>query len=509
LGEAFLPASSVCSTDQQSFAQELAAGIESMLADPQLDDAAVLRASQDYVCEIVAHEVGHVLGLRHNFAGSLEANLSYKDLDDWFRRYLSNSKTNIVMDKLVTSSIMDYNVFKASVYIGHQIRNSKEVLPHDKAAIQWGYFDGTEPKDKRTLFATDHDTGSYGDVRTFDYGSEPVVSAYVNIAEQIKNLPGGIIETFIAAKAPRDPRDRRPLAEVNLSVGAYAGSFVNEYNRLTMYFRASTRSLKVEHAFDYIGELNHKEIVQAHWKRLNEQVEKLGGIDRMAFAYLPVDLKIESKEEPKDFPAAEKIDAKKLSERLGKLLESPVYTNFVGLDEKTYSFTKEEKELILKRGKKFFEEYENEVVQRIGQAFERLTRDIGTETGESVSDDDIVAKLEKRIVDFAKTVIMAKNEDQHRKGKVDKSLVEVVDFKYEQETRLAAARALGDNIGSFKSWSVDAKSDLNKQLKDEVEAALNAQNFKEFQESLLSRPLREWYLNQQAILALLPRKPGK
>jgi predicted Zn-dependent protease len=32
-----------------------------------------LRASQDYVREVVAHEVGHVLGLRHNFAGSVSA----------------------------------------------------------------------------------------------------------------------------------------------------------------------------------------------------------------------------------------------------------------------------------------------------------------------------------------------------------------------------------------------------------------------------------------------------
>jgi len=212
------------------------------------------------------------------------------------------------------------------------------------------------------------------------------------------------------------------------------------------------------------------------------------------------------KEEPKGVQAAEKIDAKKLGERLAKLLDSASYTNFVGLDDKPNTFTKDEKELILKRGQKFFEELEKEVVKRTCQVLEKATRDLGVEANGNVGDEDVVAQLEKRVLEYAKVVITAKNEADHRRGKVDRSLVEVVDYKYEIETRLTAARALNDGIGSFKGWATDAKGDLNKQLKDDVEAALNIQNFKEFQDSSLSRPLREWYLNQQAILALLPPK---
>jgi len=58
-------------------------------------------------------------------------------------------------------------------------------------------------------------------------------------------------------------------------------------------------------------------------------------------------------------------------------------------------------------------------------------------------------------------------------------------------------------------WAVDAKGDLNKQLKEEVDGALNIANFKEFKDSMLSRTLREWYLKQQDILQLLPPKPAK
>lgn len=502
----FLSSARACEMDPVEFAQQYAAGLESMLADGGFDDEAAKRASQDYVRQVVAHEVGHVLGLRHNFAGSLSATLNHKQLDEWFKSYVTNDNTQIHAEGLSTSSIMEYTVLKASIYAGSKIRKTKEVLPHDKAAIRWGYFNDTEATDKKMLFGTDGDVATYGDLQRFDYGVEPVVSAYSNIGELVRNLPNSIIETYIRAKAPRDPRDKRPLEEVNLNPSTYAAQVAGSYSEMMAWFKAATRSLKVENSFQFVGELNHKEILAAHWTSLTNQIEKLGGMDRAAFSFLPVDLKLELKSEPKEVDVVEKIDAKKLNERLAKLLESPAYATFTGLDEKSYSFTKEEKELIIKRGKKFFEEFEKDVIKRSCQALEKANRDLGAQALETVGDDDVVARLEKRIIDFAKEVIMSRNEDERRRGKVDKAYVEVADFKYDLETRLAAARMLSDNIGSFKGWAVDAKADLNKSLKEAVDSALNAQNFRDFQETMLSRPLRDWYLNQQAMLALLPPK---
>jgi len=44
-------------------------------------------------------------------------------------------------------------------------------------------------------------------------------------------------------------------------------------------------------------------------------------------------------------------------------------------------------------------------------------------------------------------------------------------------------------------------------LKKQVEEAMNIAHFKDFNVSLLSRPLREWYQQQQEILQLLPAAP--
>ena len=174
----------------------------------------------------------------------------------------------------------------------------------------------------------------------------------------------------------------------------------------------------------------------------------------------------------------------------------------------------EERALILQRGSKCFEELEKELTKQICQRLENASRTLGVEAARTVGDEDIVAKLEQRITELAKLVIMARhdsagtNDLQRVAGKLDKGYVEVLDFKYDLDTRLAAAKMLNEKTGSFKGWADDAKTDLNGQLKGEVEAALNLSHFKDFKVALLSRPLREWYQRQQDLLSLLPLFPA-
>ncbi|HEY4415177.1 MAG TPA: zinc-dependent metalloprotease [Verrucomicrobiae bacterium] len=510
LGLPFLSSAECCESDPQAFAAQMAGGLEAMLATDGLADAAVLRVSQDYVRQVIGHEVGHVLGLRHNFAGSLAATLTSKELDDWFDAYLSGQPLDAYTNKIATSSIMEYTVFKASVFTGWVMRTAKKPLPHDHAAIMWGYFDSPEARTNKVLFATDDDVSRYGDVRTFDYGTEPVVGNYATVASALNLLPNTIIETFIAARAPQNPIDRIPLEQVSLNYTGTAYQLAAQLASSLTWFNADTRSLRVENDFDFIGDLNLKERHVAHWKYLNKQIDELGGVDRALFSDLPDAFKLDLKAEPAGMQIVPRLNATNLTARLETLLNSTNYLTFIGLDGKSYSFTETERALIVNRSKKYFTKLEDELVKQTCIRLENATRDLGVEAGadKTVSEDDITAKLEQRIIEIGKYVITARDETNRIAGKVDKSYVEVPVYKYDQETRLAAAKMLSDRNGSFKGWADDAKSDLNGQLKKQIEEALNLSHFKDFTVALLSRPLRDWYQQQQEILGLLPTGPG-
>ena len=503
----FLSSAPACDMDPREFAAQMAHGLQEVLTNDALTDEAVLRISQDYVREVVAHEVGHILGLRHNFAGSLDATLSRKELDEWFKAYVTGKPMDAYTNKLTANSVMDYNILQSAVFIGWRMRMVKESLPHDRAAIAWGYFNSSEARDKKMLFATDEDAGRYGDVRRFDYGPDPVVNAYAEMAETIDLLPNNIIETFIRARSPRNTNDRVPLEQVNLNCATYARQLAGQFADLLSWFRKDTRSLRVENQFDFVGDLNQRERYQAHWKYLNTQIGQLGGLDRALFSFLPVDLKLDLKSEPTNVPVVPRLNTTNLSARLEKLLDSPNYKTFVGLDNKKTNFTKEEHDLILQRGRKLFEQLEKELVKQVCLKLEDAPRTLGVEANGSVGEDDAVAKLEQRIIELAKIVVMAKDETNHISGKLDAGRVEVAAFKYDQETRLAAAKALNEKTGSFKGWADDAKSDPNADLKKDMEASLLIEHLKDFKVSQLSRSLREWYQQQQEILMLLPAAP--
>ena len=500
---AFWLHSTICHFPTQAFAKQYAEGLEAVLAHPDASDEMVLQMSQDYVRAIVAHEVGHVLGLRHNFAGSLDTTVSHERLEKWLHAYLKQEDLSEFENDYTANSIMDYQVFVAAALTGAKMRTTETVLPHDRRAILWGYYDDREVAEKKTLYAADRDSSTWDDVNVFDYGADPVVTSYAAISDAVRQLPNALVEQFIRAKAPQDPRDQIPLEEVNLSFSARSIGF--ELRDMLQWFGSSARSLTVERQFDFVGPLNRKEVQQAHWKRLNEQIESLGGIDRAIFSFLPEDLKLSLKEKPKGAAVAPRLTAESLNKNLAALLESPAYQKFVGLDDKEYEFTEAERKLITERAETLFAKLSDALVLEACNIFASVRRDLGVAANEVLADDDIVSQLEKRIIEFAEKVILAKDKKKIIKGKINgKASVEVTGYKYAHPTRLAAARMLSDSIGSYKSWSKEGKSAINKKLKGEVEDVLLIKHLKSFKDSMLSRSLRKWYLDQQEILRLLP-----
>ncbi|MBF0314535.1 MAG: zinc-dependent metalloprotease [Oligoflexia bacterium] len=101
---------------------------------------------QNYFRTLIAHEIGHALGLAHNFAGSLE--------------------------EYPSSTVMDYLRLQESSLVGELIKQGNIGADHftyDRKAIAWGYQSNDTNFDlSTTLFCSDNNASSMTDLLDFE-----------------------------------------------------------------------------------------------------------------------------------------------------------------------------------------------------------------------------------------------------------------------------------------------------------------------------------------------------
>jgi len=149
-----------------------------------MDSAEAEKLAQEYVREVIMHEVGHTLGLRHNFRSSTIYTL--KQIQDPAFTKVHG----------LTSSVMDYIPFNIATRGEAQGEYMMSTLgPYDYLAIEYAYRP-LDPKDEKTelariaartssdprlTYGTDEDAGydifAIGidpEVNRFDLGSDPI-----------------------------------------------------------------------------------------------------------------------------------------------------------------------------------------------------------------------------------------------------------------------------------------------------------------------------------------------
>ncbi|HXH61297.1 MAG TPA: zinc-dependent metalloprotease, partial [Fimbriimonadaceae bacterium] len=104
-----------------------------------------------FIADLVMHEVGHCLGLRHNFAGSTQ--WSVKDL-------LDDAKIN---ELGLSASVMDYTPLNTpAVLRGNGVFFNSTVGPYDMWAIQYGYSEFPKGQETSGLAAIARESGEPG-----------------------------------------------------------------------------------------------------------------------------------------------------------------------------------------------------------------------------------------------------------------------------------------------------------------------------------------------------------
>jgi hypothetical protein len=172
----------------------------------------------------VMHEVGHTLGLRHNFVAS-----TYKTLKQ------INDKTK---PAVTSGSCMDYN--SLNVALPGQVQGeymSAGIGPYDFWAIEYGYTTKGDPKTLKAItdkvaahglsFATDQDAGGPDPyVNRWDLGEEPLDFAKSRVA-----LAAHLLKTLEKRSLEKGASFARLRAGFGVVIGQYkkAGYFAGRY----------------------------------------------------------------------------------------------------------------------------------------------------------------------------------------------------------------------------------------------------------------------------------------
>lgn len=245
----------------------------SQLLSSNADDRIFQEVSEHYLRSTVAHEVGHILGLRHNFAGHLATSYKLENRENIFKKLVFDK--TLSDDIVVTSSVMDYLLFEESIILGYQIKQNK-VLPYDQMAIEMLYFDKSKSDyAKKTLFCTDSDLGTYIDCDRHVTGRSIIEYSKWATNEAIKAIPSLLSNYIFSNETYKNASDT--IDHFNISSILHSVQTLRTRESALASISAKQRSVIIDSQYEKISEINIDEANKKYYDYISNEIQTNGG----------------------------------------------------------------------------------------------------------------------------------------------------------------------------------------------------------------------------------------
>ncbi len=222
----------------------------------------------DYIRQVVAHEVGHTLGFRHNFAGSLETNIDSKNYEEITLKYLTTGL--IDSDVISGSSVMDYTPGFFSSMAGAKMRLEDEALLYDQHVIDVSYKGANAFSELK--FCTDDHAEKFYDCYRFDAFKNVIEEKKYNVERSLKNIAHLLINgnfLFINDTSLTEEQKLQKFDSIFLN-GFSDGAYMAENRYKELAIRAYKGSKSITGNFD----------------ALKNDFEAQGGMSNLLFAQI-------------------------------------------------------------------------------------------------------------------------------------------------------------------------------------------------------------------------------
>ncbi len=309
------------------------AGEMGKIATTEQDEAKIQKASADLLREVVAHEVGHTLGLRHNFAGSLAANYPVDQREPLFKEYLNTGGSPATL--VTASTVMDYQYPIESAMHGDQVLKAPKASAYDEKAIRALYLGEKFAASDLPVFCTDSHVGKYADCKPYDAGASYIEWMKYSGHHVIDNMPYSLFNAYIAAKAPSYGALTKDVSEVTIEPKIAAALSSYEYADLVGLLHADGSLISVTRHYPYVNTVNAETVRRETIDVLLADLARNGQFEAVMNPITPA-------------------LADKLSQKFESLLQDPKMIRGTTVEGKPYEFTADELRVMKANARMYF-----------------------------------------------------------------------------------------------------------------------------------------------------------